>query len=123
GVFEVDLYGFNSVNGCIDSLKIVFEVLEEPSLFVPNAFTPDGDGINEVFGVSTANQFEVYSLLVFNHWGEIIFESEDPKESWKGNVQGGSFYAPEGIYLYQLRGRFAGLDEVIEEEGHVVLIR
>ncbi|NQX92906.1 MAG: gliding motility-associated C-terminal domain-containing protein, partial [Flavobacteriales bacterium] len=123
GDYEIQLLGLNTVNGCRDSLKISVEVLEEPVLYLPNAFTPDGDGTNEVFGVHTVHQFEVYSLMVFNRWGQIVFESTDPNVSWDGSVNGGEYFAPDGVYLYRLQAQFLDINEVVEEEGHVVLIR
>lgn len=58
-----------------------------PILFVPNSFTPDGDGINDSFSVVTANLSE-FDMIIYDRWGEIIFETDNVKGAWDGTYNG-----------------------------------
>jgi len=68
-------------------------------MFVPNAFTPNGDGLNDVF---PAHKFQsdggFYQFKVFDRWGEKLWETENPAENWDGTVKGR--IVPEGVYVY-----------------------
>jgi len=89
-------------------------------VYVPNSFTPDGDGINDVFKVE-GEDLRGFWMKVFNRWGEVIFESADSEEPWLGNVDGGDHYAPDGMYFYQVRIEQEGGPLLLE--GHVFLLR
>lgn len=86
-------------NGC--KRRAGFEVLEicEPKIFVPSAFTPDGDGLNDVF-LPSVNNLTQYSLQVYNRFGQLLFSSGNPSEGWDGKYNGKE--APVGIYTYRL---------------------
>lgn len=87
--------------------------------FIPNAFSPNGDGINDTFsalGNCAAADFEFF---VFNRWGGQVFSGFSPTETWDGSVR--QRPAPPGIYAYLLRYTIAG-KEVIQK-GKIVLIR
>ena len=56
----------------------------EPCLAIPNAFTPNGDGVNDFFSPILQCPFPAYRLQVFNRWGQLIFETDDPKQGWDG---------------------------------------
>ncbi len=110
--------------GCVDSTQIVIPVEQVILIHVPNAFTPDGDGVNEVF-VPVLNDIDVsdYRFEIYNRWGEVIFASETPGEGWNGNVKGGEHFAEDGVYTYRLVLRETQLFEERELSGHVTLIR
>jgi len=70
--------------------------------YIPLAFTPDNDGINEVFKpILTCEPFE-YSMAIYNRWGEQVFFTTDPEIAWVGDDQKGDFFVPAGIYSYKL---------------------
>lgn len=113
---------------CTDTFELeVCVVPEESGFHVPNAFSPNGDQVNDIFlpkgiGVLT------YSLRVFDRWGKLVFESNDPSIGWDGNYKGAN--APEGVYVYVIRGTINSNSAannygavVIQEEGTVTLIR
>ncbi len=75
-------------------------IIQEVKIFVPNAFSPNGDGLNDVFEVKGRFQNN-FSLLILNRWGQVIFESRDPKKGWDGQVNGAP--APVGVYAYRLQ--------------------
>ena len=70
-------------------------------IFVPNVFTPNGDGINDVLKVFADCDLEGYQLQVFNRWGALLFESKDPQMSWDGRV--GGQLLNSGVLVYTLR--------------------
>lgn len=96
-----------NVNGettCIDSaINIVnFELPEGEKLFVPNTFTPNGDGKNDFFAISVFRPCDVYSISIFNRWGQLIYENDDAASmQWDGTYQGEK--APDDVYVYILK--------------------
>ncbi|MFM7725213.1 MAG: gliding motility-associated C-terminal domain-containing protein, partial [Flavobacteriales bacterium] len=67
--------------------------------YVPTAFTPNNDGLNDVLFFEGADiDATRFSIKIFNRNGEIIYESNDPTKPWVGNVHGGDTYAPNGAY-------------------------
>jgi gliding motility-associated-like protein len=97
----------------------------EVLVYVPTAFTPDNDGLNELFrpviggGVSGVN----YEFSIWDRWGERIFFTTDPKEGWNGSVNRGNYYVQIDAYVWVLK--FTELDSgnAVERKGHVTLIR
>ncbi len=89
---------------CSDSTNRI-TVYESPLgelLFVPNAFTPNGDGLNDEFKISVFRPCERYELSIFNRWGQLVYESEDAENAvWDGNFK--NSMAEEGIYVYLLK--------------------
>lgn len=109
-------------NGCTDQEVSYIIVRDEFQVYLPNSFTPNDDGINDFFVPKFSYAPKVYELLVFNHWGETVFQSNDPNEVWLGEKLGGSHYGEPGVYLWRLKVR--GLEiETEEYQGHVTLIR
>lgn len=110
--------------GCSDSLCQVISIKGDIILFIPNSFTPDGDGLNEFFypvllGASSDN----YIFRIFNQYGNILFESEDITEKWNGSLKNPDFYAPDGVYNWQIIANITGTPEKREFFGSVNMIR
>jgi gliding motility-associated-like protein len=93
----------------------------ESAIYVPNAFTPDGDGVNDVFSVA-ATGLDNFECIIFDRWGEIVFRTSDPSFTWMGDVQGGGYYAPDGVYTWVIHAG-NGIGESWVKRGSVVLIR
>jgi gliding motility-associated-like protein len=123
GVFPACLTAI-SPYGCIDTIcrEIVLE--GEFLLWVPNAFTPDGDGRNEVFQpiVAGANPNE-YSFRIFDRWGQLVFETTKLDEPWSGNFSGGSYYVQNDVYVWQIICEELISGNRREFTGHVTIIR
>lgn len=108
-------------HGCVDVIEYPVEILESTGVYVPNAFTPDGDGVNDFFfpvlkGVSDEN----YTFFVFNRWGELIFESYDIEQQWDGTYQ--SVQAKSDVYVWKLV--ISSQDNTVKEFlGHVSILR
>jgi gliding motility-associated-like protein len=90
-------------------------------ILAPNIFTPNDDGDNDTFLISTEDVSD-FQLKIFNRWGEMIFSSNSESEVWDGNFQGSK--APEGTYTYQLKYKNARQPlEVLTYSGTVLLVR
>jgi gliding motility-associated-like protein len=110
--------------GCSDSTCHPVHVVGEFTLYAPNAFTPDQDGINEAFQVYVAGaDMSTFELSIYNRWGEQLFISTNPNEPWYGNTFGGDYFVPNGVYVWQVRIQSLYSAELITERGTVTLIR
>ena len=89
-------------------------------VYVPNTFTPNNDGVNDVFQ-AVGEDLRGFWMKVFNRWGEQIFLSEDPSVPWRGEVGDGVHYAPDGMYRWQIR--IEEKDGPLLLEGQVFLLR
>jgi gliding motility-associated-like protein len=109
-----------SPQGCENTAMLsVNEALRCNDVFVPTVFSPNGDGNNDKFEVFN-NCIETMDLAVFNRWGEIVFESDDPERSWDGNFRGEPVSSQN--FTYSLR---AVLEDgtVVEKSGNVRIHR
>jgi gliding motility-associated-like protein len=94
-----------------------------PYLWVPNSFSPNDDGLNDVFKPK-AQKVSDYRLTVYNRWGERVFQSAKVSEGWDGTFDGKQ--APTGVYLYQIVYKLRNEEGTIRlktKEGTVQLIR
>ena len=100
GFYLVTLVVSNA-NGCYDTTRTMLEIEPDYVLLVPNSFTPDGDGINETFfPVGVGIQERDYSFLIFNRWGELIYESHNTDDGWDGTAKDRSKISPVGVYVW-----------------------
>lgn len=110
-------------NGCTNSAQALVVVVEpvcrEPYLFIPNAFTPNGDNLNDVLMVLGA-QIEALHLMIYDRWGELIFETRDPGQGWDGRFRGKEL--PADVYGFYLEVRCIGGEAYIKT-GNVTLLR
>ncbi|RMG79825.1 MAG: hypothetical protein D6707_07460 [Bacteroidetes bacterium] len=90
--------------GCVDTAEFELYVDWESEVYIPNAFTPDGDGFNEEIGPKfiAGTEFENYEWIIFNRFGEIIFQTTDPHEKWNGAVNNSGSISPSGVYVYRM---------------------
>tara|TARA_R110002074_G_scaffold73288_5_gene168415 strand:+ start:1894 stop:3504 length:1611 start_codon:yes stop_codon:yes gene_type:complete len=98
------------------------------TVYIPNTFTPNNDGLNDTWQI-------IYDLdcwvdvefKIFNRWGEMIYHGYDFNFSsypfWDGSVNGGGYYASDGVYLYTFYGRRSESPEILEESGHITIFR
>ena len=115
------------LNGCRSDADSTLLYWEDCSctLYVPNSFTPDGDGINDAWGPVMDCDLRYMDLLVFNRWGELIAELKEPGDRWDGTY--GGKQCPIGVYTYRLRYTSERLDVerpgTTDVSGHVTLLR
>ena len=118
GVYEVNLITIDN-NGCIDSITSYVEIRPSAEIYIPNAFTPNGDSNNDVFEVYTHNVKDV-QVQIYDRWGLKIVEWNDVKGGWDGRVNGNP--AQSDTYVY----RVSTVDVNEKQEvriGHVSLVR
>jgi gliding motility-associated-like protein len=88
-------------------------------LYVPNSFTADQDGENDVW-IPVVTGFKTIEVRVFNRWGEEVFMTDDLSITWDGTYQGQD--CPFGTYTWRVDGRDVN-DELVIKWGHVTLVR
>lgn len=105
---------------CMDVDSVVIVVLEEePTLYVPNAFTPNGDSINDFFRIGATNIID-FNIVIFDRWGLKLYESNDIYPGWDGKVNGNVIC--DGVYFYLIEA--TGIDKVkIKKQGTVTLFK
>ena len=109
--------------GCADSLCRTIEI-QVPLVYTPNAFSPDGNGVNEVFlPVVSGMVAEEHELMIFDRWGQRIFKSTDPLEGWNGSKDNGGEVLPNGVYNWRLVERPIGSADKKDWFGTVTLLR
>ena len=116
---------FTQDNGCSGTISIALTVEECAGPWIPTAFTPDGDGVNDSFSaVVNPNCISEFSLLIYNRWAEVVFESNDPLDFWIGNSKSdGDNLAQDEVYGYQCTYRLSSSTEVITIQGKVTMLR
>jgi len=124
GTYVINLIRYNG--SCPSepmSYTITIKGCEKLIYYVPNAFTPDGDDYNQKFTPVFTSGIDIYNfhLMIFNRWGELLFESFDSTKGWNGNY--GGIPCQDGIYTWKVDFGVVGTDERITDHGHVVLIR
>ncbi|MCB0779315.1 MAG: gliding motility-associated C-terminal domain-containing protein, partial [Flavobacteriales bacterium] len=95
------------------------------ALYVPNTFTPDGDGVNDLF-FAMGNNLVDMELSIFDRWGELIYSGENAFAFWNGESNGSP--VQDGVYIWKLNYRFmvdvnGTLGPEYEEMGHVTVVR
>ncbi len=121
GVYPVQLVAENYL-GCRDTVVRNVEVMDEFLVFIPNTFTPNGDGINDEFLV-LGDDIDPRDLLlmVFDRWGEKVFETTDRSEGWDGTY--GGELVQDGIYSWLLEARSFYTGRPHKLMGHVGVTR
>lgn len=118
GVYNVSLLVKNDF-GCSDTALKIIKVKDEFAIYIPNAFTPNGDNINPTFGAKGVGIVE-YEMLIYNRWGELIFTSENINTQWDGTYQGAE--SPQGVYVYMINVKSIS-GRTYNFTGHFTLIR
>lgn len=123
---SADVYRVTAVqksNNQILSISNEAAIIPAAVLYIPNAFTPNGDGLNDSFGCIGEGITE-YTLQIFDRWGSLIFESSDMKVQWDGNYK--NELAPTGVYVYKVRAVGPGMNGSIKKQinkaGSVTLV-
>jgi len=108
--------------GCVDSVVKIIEVTDDMSVFIPNSFTPNGDGMNDVFNVKGLGfKPEGFSMELFDRWGHSMYFTKDVTKGWDGTVKGQ--VAQDGVYIYKIRAVGANGEGRKDYIGHVTLMK
>lgn len=124
GFYEISLIAI-SEDGCKDTSKVIIEVLDELVYYVPNAFTPDGDELNPTFKPIFTSGFEPlsYRMVIYNRWGEMVFESLNPQFGWDGTFTASEGRVQEGSYTWKIEFKTTLSDARKVIMGHVTVLR
>lgn len=107
-----------SADGCEDTAQTKI-VVRQTDVYVPSAFTPNNDGINDVAEVFAVNP-KAFSIKIFNRWGELVFESNDVNTKWNGTYKGEN--CPQDTYTYIIDVTFLN-DKHYHKQSSVLLLR
>ena len=109
--------------GCSDELCMQVLIEDEFAIYVPNAFTPDGDNLNQEFlpRFPVSSEITLFEFAIFNRWGEMIFESHDPESGWNGTYA--ERVSQDGVYTWKLTVKDGKTNKLYDLIGHVSLLR
>ena len=99
----------------VHSISNTIKVPQEHAIFVPNVFSPDGDGVNDDFQV-VGKGLNHITIKIYNRWGQLVFEAPNLNEVWNGTYR--DTPCPIGTYIYQLK-----IDNRMSQSGTITLIR
>jgi gliding motility-associated-like protein len=124
GVYYVTLKVMNDY-GCLSELTKTVNIDNSFNLYMPNAFTPDDDGINDVFKpvMSSTEEIREFEFQIVNRWGEIIFQTDDPEKGWIGNARNGDYYTHNDLFTWSVTVRFNNLQTDKKYTGTVTVLR
>jgi len=123
GVYPVYLQVSNETN-CVHDTIVNVTIYEDFAVFLPNSFTPNGDGYNDVFGpVGTDLNPNDYSMQIYDRWGELVFKTTNLEEPWNGAKNNSGELVQEGVYVYRMVIRSATTYGKKEISGDVLVIQ
>lgn len=111
--------------GCSDVTEITVTVNDEEydasNLLIPNCFTPNNDGINDIYKIPNAENSSEFEVLIFNRWGEQISRWTDTNGGWDGMLNGK--IVPEGVYCYIIKAKSPCNNQLYDYVGTLTLLR
>lgn len=117
-------YVAEDIHGCLHADSSVVRIRSDKDgiVYIPNSFTPDQDGRNDVFRVVGAERGD-FAMALFDRWGRELYRSADPNKGWDGTT--GGVVTPTGVYVYTVtyRDRCDGNNTDVSTIGHVTLVR
>ncbi len=107
-------------NGCQDSGFVNIKVYYNDSEFIPSAFSPNGDGLNDIFRIGNLKYSKLEEFSIYNRWGQLVFKTNDPLKGWDGFYQG----VPQDLGVYNYLVVISRPDKTqFTMKGNVTLIR
>ncbi len=123
GEYEIILTAY-SAEGCPAQAVKYVHVFSDYTIYVPNTFTPDGNGANEIFKpVMEGFDPDDFELLIFNRWGDIIFESHNMEVGWDGTFAGQDYQVQDGVYTWKITAGLEFTNDTKIFVGHVSLLK
>jgi gliding motility-associated-like protein len=93
----------SDIFGCVDSGHVTVNVYIPDAIVLPNVITPDGDGLNDVWKINPKLDLTGSHLVIFNRWGETVYETDNYGNNWGGTYKGTGRALPDGTYYYVLK--------------------
>ncbi len=106
--------------GCPSSDTIAVKAYQGPELYVPSAFTPNGDGLNDILRFVPVGMTDILYFRIFNRYGQMVFSSTDPQKGWDGRING--MEQASNSYVWMIAGKDY-LGNIVKRKGVVTLIR
>lgn len=114
---------YQKANNQVLSLSNEVEIIPAAVIYVPNAFTPNGDGLNDSFG-GVGEGITDYTMQIFDRWGNLLFESNNIDVQWDGNYK--NEVVPTGVYVFKLSAKGPALNgkskKLINKTGSVTVV-
>jgi gliding motility-associated-like protein len=122
GVYEVVLIATNDL-GCADTAYATIVYQDQLIFYVPNIFTPNGDGMNDVFNPSFTGRINPadFNMKIFNRWGEVIYDTYDINAGWNGKYL--ELLVEDGVYIWRVEFGDSTNGERYTFEGHVTILK
>jgi len=120
GLYRVRLISWNTF-GCSDTVINSIDIEPITTLYIPSAFTPNGDGDNDVFNLQGFNEGNRFEIRIWDRWGHLIMQSDDMNFSWDGRLSDNKL-APVGVYAYDILYQESN-EEYREIHGQFSLLR
>lgn len=106
--------------GCVGYDTVNIKVYEGPTYYIPNAFTPNGDGLNDIFKPTSPAIAKTEYFRIFNRWGKMVFSTNQNNKGWDGKLEGKE--QPVGAYVWIIRG-VDKFGKIVEQKGTVTVLR
>ena len=110
----------NKSSGCKDTIIKTIQITDNTNVYIPNAFYPNTDGLNDYFFPISRNYDEI-TMRIFNRWGELLFETNHFSPGWDGKYQ--DHICPQDVYMYAIVLRNSGNNKVKYFSGTLTLLR
>jgi gliding motility-associated-like protein len=116
---DTTVYVVFRIGDCVSTpAPVKIQVLLTLELIVPNAFTPNGDGANDVFRIRNPGLVRTFAMTIFNRWGQKVFETTDPYKGWDGTL--GGRLQNSGNYVWNIH--YTDIVGNSADKGGVVLL-
>jgi len=106
---------------CPSVLDSAYIFVRQTFIAIPTGFSPNGDGTNDLFQVINYEDFEEYTMQIYNRWGELIYSETDYAAAWDGTYKGRDLEI--GTYTYVIEAKHKYTDQIFNEKGNITLIR
>jgi len=107
-------------DNCTDSALVHIRTFKDPDIYVPTAFTPNNDGLNDLFRVTPVG-FLLDELKIFDRWGNVVFQTRDSNRGWNGTLNGQPLAT--GTFVWMAKGRNKKSGAIVTKKGQITLIR
>jgi gliding motility-associated-like protein len=111
---------FKSYNMGITSMSNTADAYPKSTLYIPSAFTPDGDGVNDAFGAKGKNIISL-KMKIYNRWGELVYETNQLNDTWDGTYKGNAITNTD-VFVYTVNAVSVDGKPLPEENGTVTLV-
>ena len=123
GTYNIVLRRENGLCYVEQTLQVVVTDCPGVIYWVPNCFTPDENEVNQQYGPIMSEGYDIngFNFTIFNRWGEVVWESNNPNGRWDGTFD--NKMCTEGVYIWKMKFNVFGNDGKIEDHGHLTIIR